>query len=154
MKKKAVKKLDHATCCQIGFVVKDVEKVSRAFAKLFGIPAPKCGMSDGYDKAHTKYKGKPTKARCKMAFLPIGEKFNIELIQPVGGPSTWKDHLKTKGEGVHHLGFVVKDTAAHLKMLRSKGIRVVHNGEFQGGTYTYVDSLKDLKLIMELVEVF
>lgn len=149
--KKKISKLDQATFCQIGFVVKDVEKRAKEFARLFGIPTPKWFLSDSLDKAHTEYAGKPSKAQAKLAFIAIGN-ITMELIEPVGGPSTWKDHLDTKGEGVHHLGFSIKDMDEHLKFLKSRKIPLIQKGDFTGGRYAYVDGLKNLTIILELLE--
>jgi methylmalonyl-CoA/ethylmalonyl-CoA epimerase len=149
--KKGIGKLNHETFCQVGFVVKDVAKTSRAFAQLFGVPVPIWMLTDAVDKAHTEYKGKRTKAQAKLAFFKLGS-VTLELIEPVGGPSTWKDHLDTKGEGVHHLGFGVKGMDEHLKFLKSKRVPLIQRGDYTGGRYAYTDGLKSLRVILELLE--
>jgi methylmalonyl-CoA/ethylmalonyl-CoA epimerase len=151
--KKAIRKLDPKPFAQIAFVVKDVAKTSKAYAELFGLPVPKWQLTDGIDKAHTEYKGKPSKAKAKISFFVIGN-IMMELIEPVGGPSTWKDHLDTKGEGVHHIAFMVKDMDAHLKFLKSKKLSLIQKGDFEGGRYAYLDGLKNLKVVLELLETF
>jgi methylmalonyl-CoA/ethylmalonyl-CoA epimerase len=148
--KKAMRNLDTKGFCQIGFVVKDVKKTAREFANLFGMPVPRCFLSDPIETGHTKYKGKPSKARAWLAFFAFGNTTS-ELIQPVGGPSTWKDHLDKHGEGVHHFGFHVKDVGAHLAFLKSKKIPLIQRGDYTGGCYNYMDSEKKVKIILELL---
>jgi len=48
--------------------------------------------------------------------LPILGSLSLELIEPVGGPSTWREFLDTRGEGVHHIAFHVPDTEAEAKL--------------------------------------
>jgi methylmalonyl-CoA/ethylmalonyl-CoA epimerase len=151
--KKTVRKLDPKPFTQIAFVVKDVAKTSKAYAELFGLPVPKWQLTDGLDKAHTQYKGKQSKAKAKISFFLIGD-IMMELIQPVGGPSTWKDHLETKGEGLHHIAFMVKDMDAHIKYLESKKVPLIQKGDFTGGKYAYLDGMKNLKVVLELLETF
>jgi methylmalonyl-CoA/ethylmalonyl-CoA epimerase len=148
-----ISKLEAGAFCQIGFVVKDVEKTAKEYADLFGIPAPKWFLTDTVEKAHTEYAGKPSTAQAKLAFFQIGS-VSLELIEPVGGPSTWKDHLDTKGEGVHHIAFNVAGMDDNLKFLKAKNIPLIQKGDYTGGRYAYVDGLKNLKVVIELLENF
>ena len=69
---------------------------------------------------------------------------SFELIEPVGGPSTWKEHLDTKGEGVHHIAFRIKGMVEQVAMLEKKGMPAVQRGDFTGGRYAYIDSAPQL----------
>src|SRR4028119_2256140 len=80
----------HAT--QIGIIVQDVEATARAWAALLGVPAPEIRTTDTVEVTHTEYAGQPTPARAKLAFLPLGQ-VTLELIEPLGEPSTWHDQL-------------------------------------------------------------
>ncbi len=47
--------------------------------------------------------------------MPLGQ-VTVELIEPLGGPSTWQEHLDAHGASVHHIAFEVqgmKDTLAY-----------------------------------------
>jgi 4-hydroxyphenylpyruvate dioxygenase-like putative hemolysin len=78
----------------------------------------------------------------------------IELIEPGESPSTWKDHLETYGEGVHHISFVVKDMESKMKMLEEMGYPVIQTGNFFNGKgrYAYMDTKATFKVIIELLE--
>jgi methylmalonyl-CoA/ethylmalonyl-CoA epimerase len=137
--------------CQVAVVVKDIEKTARDYAEIFGLAVPEVIITDSLDKAHTRYHGKPTEARAKLAFLNLGQ-LVLELVEPIGGPSTWQEVLDQRGEGVHHLAFMVngmEHTLAHLDKL---GCPTVQRGDYTGGQYAYVDATKKLKLVLELLE--
>ncbi|MCL6625894.1 VOC family protein [Alicyclobacillus shizuokensis] len=136
---------------QIGIIVRDIEKTARKFAEFFGVETPSWQLTDGQDRAHTEYRGEATDARAKLAFFHMGS-VDIELIEPVGGPSTWQEFLDTHGEGVHHIAFVVKDMQGKLKALDAMGIPLVQRGDYEGGRYAYVDAGESLKVIVELLE--
>ncbi|MGB9863938.1 MAG: VOC family protein, partial [Candidatus Saccharicenans sp.] len=78
----------------------------------------------------------------------------IELIEPVGGPSTWREFLEQHGEGVHHLAFEVKGMEAKVKALAAMGLPLLQKGDYEGGRYAYVDGTGCLAVILELLENF
>ncbi|MFN2272740.1 MAG: VOC family protein [Anaerolineae bacterium] len=137
--------------CQVGLVVRDVERSLAACSQVFGLPEPEVIVTDGQETAHTRYRGEPTDARAKLAFFNMGQ-VSLELIEPIGGPSTWQEFLDEKGEGVHHIAFFVKDTDQVVASLEGNGIAVVQQGDYTGGRYTYVDSAPALGVILELLE--
>ncbi len=142
-----------STICQVGLVVRDIEKSAKHYAELFGMEIPRIILTAPESEAHTRYKNAPTQARAKLAFFDMGS-LSLELIEPVGGPSTWKDFLDEKGEGVHHLAFRVKGTDAVTRGLENKGIPVVQQGDYTGGRYTYLSSEQALGVVVELLENF
>jgi len=136
---------------QIGFVVRNIEKMAKAYADVFDMEVPDVIITDTEDKAHTKFNGKPTEARAKLAFFDMGS-LSLELIEPIGGPSTWKEFLDTHGEGVHHIAFQVKGMDWVIQYLDGKGINPIQRGDFTGGRYAYVDGTEKLGVILELLE--
>lgn len=145
--------LGQGVVTQIGIVVKDIEKSAKEYALILGVPAPAWELTDTVDKAHTLYKGRPSPAQAKLAFINLPNTV-IELIEPVGGPSTWKDFLDAKGEGVHHLAFEVKDMDKRLAELKAKGVALIQSGDYTGGRYAYVDATAQLGVVLELLENF
>lgn len=142
--------LSSRVVCQVGLVVRDVEASARAFADLLGVEVPPWKMTDSVDEAHTRYRGEPTEARAKLAFFDAGS-VSIELIEPVGGPSTWQEHLDANGEGVHHIAFRVEDMEDQVSMLAGKGMPAVQRGDYTGGCYAYIDSAPQLGVVLELL---
>ncbi len=136
---------------QIGIVVKDIEKVCEKFSKIFGLEKPNIIITDVYEKSKTEYRGNPTYARAKLAFFNF-KNIVIEFIEPDENPSTWREFLDTYGEGIHHLGFEIKGMKEKIEKFEGMGIEVAQRGEYEGGRYAYIDTLKELKFIIELLE--
>lgn len=139
--------------CQVGLIVRDVEASAQAYSEIFGAAKPEIIITDSPETARTTYKGQPTSARAKLAFFDMGQ-VSLELIEPVGGPSTWKDFLDEKGEGVHHIAFMVKGTDEVVARLETQGVSLVQQGYYTGGMYSYLDSAARLGVILELLENF
>lgn len=138
--------------CQIGFVVRDVAKTARDYQEILGLPAPRLAETASADETNIQYCGQTTEARAKLAFFQMGEQLSLELIEPIGGPSTWRDFLDAHGEGVHHIAFRIKGTDEKLAVLKSKGLTTVQTGQYAGGQYAYVDAMDKLKICLELLE--
>ena len=139
--------------CQVGLVVRDIERSIEGYSRAFGLPKPEIIVTDEPELAHTRFRGEPTDARAKLAFFQMGQ-VSLELIEPIGGPSTWREFLDQRGEGVHHIAFFVQDTDEAVGFLAGKDIGVVQRGDYTGGRYTYLDSAPTLGVILELLENF
>jgi catechol 2,3-dioxygenase-like lactoylglutathione lyase family enzyme len=138
--------------CQIGMVVRDIDKTAAAFQEVLGLPAPRVQETAPASETNIRYRGKATEARAKLAFFQMGPQLNVELIEPIGGPSTWQEFLDEHGEGVHHIAFRLKGMDAKLAHLEAHGLETVQRGDFKGGRYAYVDATDKLKVILELLE--
>jgi methylmalonyl-CoA/ethylmalonyl-CoA epimerase len=145
--------LGTTTVTQIGLVVADIDQSIDAYCAVLGLPRPNVVITDEYEKARTNYRGHPTPARAKLAFFDLGQ-VSLELIEPVGEPSTWKEALEKNGEGFHHIAFQIKDTNKVVHDLEKKGIAMVQQGQYTGGMYTYMDATQKLGLVLELLENF
>jgi len=144
------RKLGNNVVLHIAFVVRDIEKSARTYADLFGVDVPTASLTDPLEKTNIHFNGKPTTGRAKLAFLRL-ENITVELIEPVGGPSSWQEFLQKRGEGVHHIAFKVKGMDEDIARLERKGGRMVQRGDFTGGSYSYVDLTKQLGVIVELL---
>lgn len=139
---------------QVAIIVRDIEHAAKKYAELFGLPAPAIIETAGFDQARTQYRGRPTEGRAKLAFFDMGS-LKLELIQPLGGPSTWQEFLDQHGEGIHHIAFEVKGMDDVLVRLESHGIPTVQRGDYKGGRYAYVDGQPaGLGAVIELLENF
>jgi methylmalonyl-CoA/ethylmalonyl-CoA epimerase len=136
---------------QVGLIVKDIEQALERYCQVFGLEKPEIILTDGPELAKTTYRGRPSEARARLAFLQLGP-VSLELIEPVGGPSTWQAYLDEKGEGVHHLAFNVKGTEKVVQYLGEQGIPVDQQGHYTGGMYTYLASEPQLGVTLELLE--
>lgn len=135
--------------CQIALVVRDIEKTARSYAELFGVPVPEIFTIPPVEEAHTRFRGRLTKTRAKLAVFQMGQ-IVLELTEPDGEPSSWREFLERHGEGVHHVGFMVDDLNAALSFLERKGIRERHSGDYPGGRYVFVESAEQLGVLLNL----
>jgi methylmalonyl-CoA/ethylmalonyl-CoA epimerase len=143
--------LQNAVLCQVVFVVKNAERTSEKFSQITGMKISAPILTDDYDKAHTQFRGKPSQAKAKLIFFDMGQ-VAIEIIEPIGGPSTWREFLDAHGDGVHHIAFTVKNAATSAEGLTANGIPAIQSGDFEGGKYIYLDGEKELGVILELLE--
>ncbi|MBN1221098.1 MAG: VOC family protein [Anaerolineae bacterium] len=143
--------LGTTTVVQVGVIVGDIESKARAWADVLGLPVPDIIVTDPVEMAQTEYKGKSTDARAKLVFFDLGQ-VALELIQPLGSPSTWQDQLDQHGDSLHHIAFSIKGMKEKIAYLDAKGMPLVQKGEYTGGRYAYVDGVSKLGVILELLE--
>jgi catechol 2,3-dioxygenase-like lactoylglutathione lyase family enzyme len=150
-KKMTANPLGSTTITQIGIIVSNLEDAARAWAIVLGRPVPEIVVTDPVEQTHAQYGGQPTPAMARMAFFPLGQ-VTLELIEPVGEPSTWRDQLDRHGQSLHHLAFEVEGMADRLAALVEHGLPVVQQGDYQGGRYAYLDGQGQYGAIVELLE--
>ncbi|MEO6884490.1 MAG: methylmalonyl-CoA epimerase [Bacteroidia bacterium] len=100
-----MKKIEH-----IGIAVKDIEKSSDLFAKLFGKKA--------YKRENVASENVLT------AFFQTGNS-KIELLQALTEESAIAQFIAKKGEGIHHIAFEVEDIYMEMKRLESEGFTLL-----------------------------
>jgi methylmalonyl-CoA/ethylmalonyl-CoA epimerase len=138
---------------QVGLVVADIEQAARGWAALLGVPVPNLITTDGVDLAHTEHHGQPTPARARLAFFKLGQ-VDLELIQPLGAPSTWNDQLAAHGPSLHHIAFAVQGLPEVVAQLAADGLPLAQRGDYTGGRYAYVEGGQRLGAVIELLENF
>ena len=96
---------------QIGIVVKDIEKAVKTWCDLFNIPVPEIKIQEpGPNRNIVSYRGKPASYGRKIAGIKVPSRgFIIELLEPIGGESSFQEFMDKHGQGVHHLGFAAGD---------------------------------------------
>lgn len=145
--------IDLKNLIQIAFVVKDIEKVAKAWSEIFGIEVPKIDCISKPEDCQIYYRGKKSPTRAKIACIELGQ-ITIELTEPDEEDSSWKEFLEEhNGNGVHHIGFSVgsdDNRDAVVKMLEDRGVGVRHYGYYPGGSYTFMDSEEELGVILNI----
>lgn len=118
----------------VALVVSDIDRALKHYSKL-GIgpfkPSP-------LEFAETWFRGKEVDCKFKTMVVQLGP-LEIELIQPIG-PSIFLEFLERKGEGVHHLGFLVDDLDGEEEKLVGKGIRVLQKARGLSFGYTLLET--------------
>ena len=142
--------------CQIGMIVKDVEASKARYAAFLGVETPPTVDAGEYSVTKTVYRGLPAPdAACHMAFFELGN-IQLELIEPNAAQSTWREHLEKNGEGIHHLGYQVKDIYKSIDDMKNAGYELTQFGFYGDGSgaYAYFDCTKELKCYIELLTNF
>jgi len=140
----------------IGIVVKDIDKALDHWSKFLGLKEkPNISIATGHPDNPTQYRGHPSNAQAKLAFMDL-ENLRVELIEPIGDePSNWKEFLDTKGEGVHHIAFEVKGLGEqYVGLFDENGYAMAQHGGWDGGEYGYMDGSKNLGVVVELLEFY
>lgn len=129
-------------------VVSDLEKAMDTLRSLWEI-----GPFRFIDSDHPEgiVRGENVHYKGKIAFAKTGD-IEIELIEPTEGESIWREFLRNKGDGVHHLGMYVKDLDKELARLKEEGIRVLQSGETEHVRIAYMDTENILGVIIELLQ--
>ena len=137
---------------QVAIVCRDIESTSKRWAAVLGVDPPRILTIKPGSEAKLVYRGHPSNGQAKLAFLNLGQ-VTLELIQPVGNDTAWKEFLDTHGEGVHHIAFQVADPDKTIKEFQDVGMPVQHQGRFDddSGSYVYIDSAKALGVTLELL---
>jgi len=131
---------------QIGVVVKDLDRAIAFYESAFGLgpfDIREVGAPNVWDRGEEK----PIKAR--LAFATLGT-VEIELIQILEGDSVHLEFLRQHGEGLHHLGFFVRDIQAKLEQAKAMGFEVLQKDPF-GQAYAYLDTRQPGGIIFELI---
>ena len=136
---------------QVGVIVENIEDAVQAWSRLLGVEPPSIAITDSFNISNAHYQGKPTPAQAKLAFFDLGQ-VALELIQPIGEPSTWSDQLVAHGSSLHHIAFEIKGMEEHLHELGEHGLGLIQRGEYRGGRYAYVDGQKQFGAVIELLE--
>lgn len=100
-----LKKIDH-----IGIAVKDLEKALCFYRDQVGLEL--AGIEEIEEQ------------KVKVAFLPVGES-KLELLEttdPTGPVGTF---IEKKGEGFHHISFLVDDLETRLEQLKARGVELI-----------------------------
>ncbi len=141
---------------QIAIVVRDLDAKVRVWSELLGVEPAKILTTGPVEETRTEYKGAGTPGRVRVALFDLGA-CHIELLEPIGGPTVWSDHLDEHGEGLHHVGFLVDDMEPSVTAVADLGMAVlqhaVYRNEYESGRYAYFDSQDRLGAMLEFNEV-
>jgi hypothetical protein len=138
---------------QVAVVVKDLRKTMEAYHQTLG-----WGPWNVYEHKpptlhHTELNGKPTNYTMLGAEVHC-DPIDFEILQPLEGPSIYKEFLKQKGEGLHHVSVVssAKNVDKALSDFKKQGIDVVMSGRLgEDIRFYYMDTEPTLKMVAETV---
>jgi methylmalonyl-CoA/ethylmalonyl-CoA epimerase len=134
---------------QICVVVRDIEKTMRTYVHDYGI-----GPWDIYDfnpgtVSDMHEGGKPVERSFRLALAMVGQ-LQWELIQPLDEESIYATFLAEHGEGIHHVGVATPDYEETIATLRERGHEVLFGGHYNGVSFAYLSTDRDMGLITEI----
>lgn len=137
---------------QYALVVEDLQAVSDYWARL-GFP-----VMDVTHPALTelRHRGEPGRFDQKLGWHRHGT-ITWEWIQPLAGPTVYREFLQAHGEGVHHIAFDVPDIDAAGRALEALGAPIVQSGAWGetgkpgSGRFAYADTSATGGLMIELL---
>lgn len=99
-----IEKIDH-----IGIAVRNLDQQVNFYTQVFGLNCS--GIEEVADQ------------KVKVAIFQVGE-VRIELLQPTAQDSPIAKFIEKKGEGIHHIAYLVTDLEGNLKRLEQKEVRL------------------------------
>ncbi len=126
-------------------VVKNLNMTTRYYRNM-GIASfrPKTYL-DSSEVKDVKVNGRPPKVKMttESRLMQIGP-VKYELIQPVEGPSIYKESLEKRGEGIIGLTFSVDDLEKETAKLIEKGVAAIFSGKpTKGKAFTFFDTREE-----------
>jgi len=143
--------LGSTSLAQVAIVVHNIDEAARRWAEVLGQPVPNVIVVQPGDAVNMTYRGQPSNAQARLAFFNLGQ-VQLELIEPLGGASTWQEALDQNGESVHHLAFWVEGMQRSVDFLKAQGIPMMQRGDMGEGQYAYFDAEERLGVALELLE--
>ena len=101
-----MQKIEH-----IGIAVRDLDQAEKTYALLLG--------AEPYKRELVESEGVLT------SFLRNGPN-KIELLQATNDTSPIAKFIEKKGEGIHHIAFLVRDIYAEMEKMKTDGFRILN----------------------------
>jgi len=145
-----VPKIKISEIIQIGIVVRDLQKAVDNYWTTLGIGPWQVVRMEPPILTEVTLRGKPVDASMLAAIAQNG-KIQLELIQPLEGPSIWKEFLEERGVGLHHVQPLVQDTKVALAAFKEMGVDVLMSGKIGNNIFYYMDTEPLLGIILEFI---
>ena len=136
---------------QVSVVVPDLEAAMRTYVEDYGIgPWNIYGFNPG-NVSGMHERGTPVERSWRLALAQVGD-VQWELVEPQDDGSVYARFLAEHGPGVHHVGVAVPDYQATLDELGARGHEVLLGGTYNGVTFAYLSTDRDLGVVTEMFD--
>ena len=138
----------------VSIVVKDMDKAIKYYEALGVGPFPPFLGGPGMSFTGKTVHGEPADYDMDLRFArgDMGG-VGLELIQPLNGHSIYDEFLEQKGEGIHHLAFMVEDIDAEIAYMKEKGFKVIQTGAMPNTRWVYFDTDRVGGMFVELCQI-
>ena len=123
----------------VGVAVRDMDKALSFFQEMFNIQREEVKELPEYG--------------IKVTLLTLGQT-RLELLQPLSPNTTVGRFLESRGEGLHHLAFNVKNVSQGLESVKARGLEVIDQTPREGisGLIAFIHPKSVHGVLTELVE--
>jgi hypothetical protein len=140
---------------QIAWVVKDIGVAKSFFQDVMGITNFSNIVTIRVKEFGATYYGKPSDAESLVSQAYSGGTF-IELIQPLTGPSVFKDYIdKNPAGGVQHVAYriPVADLDKVISGFANKGFPVISSFDTPIAKIVFFDTCKEISVMTEIMGI-
>ncbi len=138
---------------QCAVVVRDLDEAVVRWTEQLGIGPWTAYRLEPPRLREKRYRGEDVEFSLRHALAWQGE-LQFELVQPLSGPSIFRDHLDSHGEGPHHVGRYVPDHAAAVAHALERGWTPIQSARGFGaegdGAFAYFTP-PGVAMIVELI---
>lgn len=147
----ARKQPDFNKTMQIGIVVPDVEIAARAYEELYGIGGWQVMEVGSENTENVRLHGRPLEWKSKIAVTMVGSVM-WELIQPVRDDDLFAAFLAQRNGvgGVHHIAVATPHYRKVVDEHTQRGNTPILSGTFSGVEVQYLDTERELGVILEV----
>jgi len=139
---------------QVAYVVHDLDAAVKHWADDLGIGPFTVYTLNPPALKNCIYKGKATDFGLRHAMGWSGTT-QIELVQPLHGPSIFQDQLDSTGQGLNHIGCIVQDHPAAVADFLERGFKPLQSASGFGaegdGAFAYFQPPFGAGTIVELI---
>ena len=138
---------------QVALVVRDLDLTMAKYSEQLGIGPWWVTLYGPPRLTEMRIRGVEVPYSMKLAIAWTGDTM-WELIQPVDGPSIYKEFLAANGEGLHHVLVEHRGTEfeAAIAAFSARGCPPLMEGRFGEVRFAYMDTEGPLKTVLEIVE--
>jgi len=140
---------------QVGILVPDLAEGLRVYGATGTIESWSIYTYGPPTVPHLEYRSEPGRFSVRIALG--GTAPQVELMQPLEGPSLYDEWIQERGYGLHHLGFFVPSLEDAVIAMAASGFPVLQRGSGYGldgdGGFAYFDTLDVASVILEAIEV-
>lgn len=140
---------------QVGILVPDLDAALRTYGVISTVETWSVWTYGPETVPILRLHGRPAAFSMRIALGGTGPQ--VELIEPLHGPSIYDDWLGRHGYGLHHLGFYVDSIGDAMDVMTTHGFEILQSGVGYGldgdGGFAYFDTTAETGVILEAIEI-
>lgn len=121
----------------VGIAVKDLDKTLDFFETTFGAKVLSRVVFEDQ--------------KIVSAIIALGDA-HFEILASLEASSIIDNHIRVRGEGIHHVSLQVRDFDEVVKDLKNKGIKMIGQADTAKFKAAFIHPSKNFGILMEIVE--